>query len=44
LTGPVTLDRLPQRLARLVVVPDAVILDLSGGTALDTAGAWLIPL
>jgi hypothetical protein len=44
LTGPVTLDRLPQSRARLVAVPDAVILDLSAGTALDTAGAWLIAL
>jgi phospholipid/cholesterol/gamma-HCH transport system permease protein len=44
LTGAVILDRLPQTRARLAAVPDAVTLDLSGVTVLDTAGAWLITL
>ncbi|MCC6000077.1 MAG: MlaE family lipid ABC transporter permease subunit [Pararhodobacter sp.] len=42
LTGPVTLASLGETRALLGVGPEAAVIDLSGVTALDTAGAWLI--
>lgn len=42
LTGPVTLASLAETRARLDAGPGAAVLDLSGVTALDTAGAWLV--
>ena len=42
LTGPVTLANLSETRARLWAGREAVFIDLSGVTALDTAGAWLV--
>lgn len=42
LTGAITLTSLPATRARLAAVSDATILDMSGVTALDTAGAWVV--
>lgn len=42
LTGPVTLANLPQNRAILEGSARTEVIDLSGITALDTAGAWLI--
>jgi len=42
LTGPVTLASLAETRSRLDAGARAQVLDLSGVTALDTAGAWLL--
>jgi phospholipid/cholesterol/gamma-HCH transport system permease protein len=42
LTGPVTLASLAETRARLGAGPAAAVVDLSGVTAMDTAGAWLL--
>ena len=42
LTGPVTLANLSETRARLWAGREAVFIDLSGVTAMDTAGAWLV--
>ncbi|MCC6008225.1 MAG: ABC transporter permease [Rhodobacteraceae bacterium] len=42
LTGPVTLASMAETRKRLGEGPDSAVIDLSGVTALDTAGAWLV--
>jgi len=42
LTGEITLASMAETRTRLGVGPGAAVIDLSGVTALDTAGAWLV--